>query len=168
MISPPRIEYREEKHTVGIRMHAPFKGMFAEADKRLKELRVWVKRHDIADEGPFFSRYHVIDMNGFMDLEVGFMVSTPLAGDERVKPGILPAGRYATLTYSGSGLRGNKALIEWARENGVVWDRWDDPAGDAFRCRYETYTTHVRLVPRKTKDVELAIKVTDDASRASI
>lgn len=67
-------------------------------------------------------RYHVIDMNGPMDIEAGFIVSTLLPGDERVKPGILPAGNYATLSYTSSGLADNKALIGWARANGYAWD----------------------------------------------
>lgn len=34
-----------------------------------------------------------------MDLEVGVVTPTPLAGDDRVQPAILPASHYATLTY---------------------------------------------------------------------
>jgi effector-binding domain-containing protein len=163
MISEPKIDYREEKLYMGIRTVAPFNGMFAVVDKLLKELRTWVKRHGIADEGPFFLRYHVIDMNGPMDIEVGFMVSAHLPGNERVKPGVLPAGRYASLIYTGSGMAGNKALIGWAQENGIAWDRWDDPAGDAFRCRYEVYLTDYRVEHRKTLwEIDLAIKIADD------
>jgi effector-binding domain-containing protein len=162
MISEPKIDYREEKLYMGIRTVKPFKGMFVEVDKLLKELRVWVKQHDIAAEGPFFLRYHVIDMKGPMDIEVGFIVSKHLLGDERVKAGTLPAGRYANLTYTGSGLSGNKALIGWANDNDTMFDRWNDPAGDAFRCRYEAYLVSDRLQPRKSKGVDLAIKVADD------
>jgi effector-binding domain-containing protein len=165
MITEPKIDYREEKLYMGIRTIAPFKGMFAEVDKLIKELRNWVKQHNLADEGPFFLRYHVIDMNGPMDIEVGFVVSKHLPGDERVKPGVLPSGNYATLTYSGSGLAGNKALIGWAKENSIAWDRWDDRAGDGFRCRYEMYLTASRLQPRKTQNVDLAIKVSDDQGK---
>lgn len=163
MIGDPKLEYRGEKQYVGIRTVAPFKGMFAVVDTQLKELRGWVKAHNVADEGPFFLRYHVIDMNGPMDIEVGFMISTPLPGDERVKPGILPAGNYATLIYAGSGLASNKALITWAKANGFAWDRWDDPAGDGFRCRYEAYLTDYRVEPRKTRwEIDLAIKIADE------
>lgn len=162
MIGNPKIDYREEKHYVGIRTVAPFKGMFAVVDTLLKELRTWVKQQNIADEGPFFLRYHVIDMNGPMDIEVGFMVAQPLPGDGRVKPGLLPAGHYANLIYTGSGLAGNKALITWAKGNGYAWDRWDDPAGDGFRCRYEAYLTDYRVEPRKKRwEIDLAIKITD-------
>lgn len=163
MISKPEIAYRQEKLYMGIRTSAPFNGMFAVVDTLLKELRIWVKQHDIADQGPFFLRYHVIDMNGPMDIEVGFIVSAHLPGNERVTCGVLPAGRYASLIYTGSGLAGNKALIGWAKEQGVSWDRWDHPAGDAFRCRYEAYLTDYRVEPHKKRwEIDLAIKIADE------
>jgi hypothetical protein len=75
-------------------------------------------------------------------------------------PGVLPAGGYATLTYVDHARRANKALIEWARDNGVAFDRWDEPSGDAFACRYEAYITDPRTEPRKTKwEVELNMRV---------
>lgn len=163
MISEPKIDDHEEKLYVGIRTVAPFKGMFAVVDTLLKELRIWVKQHNIAEQGPFFLRYHVIDMQGPMDIEVGFVVLTHLPGDERIKPGVLPAGRYASLIYTGSGMPGNKALIGWAQTNGIAWDRWDDPAGDAFGCRYEAYLTDYRVEHRKKHwEIHLAIKLADD------
>jgi effector-binding domain-containing protein len=165
MISEPHIEERPERPYLGIRTIAPFRGMFAEVDKLAKALRKWVNTHGIADEGPFFLRYHVIDMAGPMDIELGFMVSAPLPGDERVKPGVLPAGRYASLIYTGSGLAGNKALLNWGKAQGLTWDRWTEPAGDAFRCRYEAYLTDYRVEPRKTKwEIELAIKLAGGAT----
>ncbi len=161
--SNPLIEYRQEKHYLGIRTIVPFNGMFAAIDPSMKELRKWVKHQGIADQGPYLLRYHVIDMRGPMDLEVGFIVSSQLPGDERVRPGILPAGHYAQLIYSGGGLRGNKALLEWAAKNNIKLDRWDDIAGDAFACRYEAYLTDYRVEPRKMLwEIELAIKLADD------
>ena len=98
-----------------------------------------------------------------MDIEVGFPVTTPLPGDERVKPGKIPAGRFASLIFQGNGYTGNKTLIEWARDNGLKWDRWDDPKGDGFRARYEAYLTDPKVEHRKTKwDVEVAIKLADE------
>jgi effector-binding domain-containing protein len=72
-----------------------------------------------------------------MDIEVGVPVATPLPGDEGVKPGLLPAGRYARLIYIGLGLAANKALLEWIRTNNLRLEKWPDPKGDAFGCRYE-------------------------------
>lgn len=164
MISEPEISFREERLYMGIRALAPFRGMFAVRDELLKELRPWVNQHGIAEQGPYFLRYHVIDMEGQMDIEVGFVVSDHLPEDKRVKPGSLPSGNYATLVYSRYGMRGNKALIKWARANQIQWDRWDDSAGDAFRCRYEAYLTDYRVEPRKSKwQVELAIKIADES-----
>lgn len=164
MITEPKISFRNEQPYVGIRVKTPFNGMFATVDKLLKELRNWVKAHAIADEGPFFLRYHVIDMDGMMDIELGFMVQEPLGGDDRVKPNILPKGRYASLTYTRYAMRGNKALLAWIKENNIKMDRWDDKEGDAFACRYEAYLTDYRVEPRKTAwNVELAIKIADNA-----
>lgn len=163
MIGDPEITFRKERLYMGIRTITQFRGMLAVRDELLKELRHWVNEHGIAEEGPYFLRLHVIDMEGQMDIEVGFIVPEHLAEDERIKTGVLPSGNYAHLTYSRYALRGNKALLNWARENGVRLDRWDDPAGDAFRCRYEAYLTDYRVEPRKSKwEVELAIKIADE------
>jgi len=163
MITEPKIIAYSERKYVGIRVKTPFKGMFAVVDRLLKELRLWVKAHGVVDEGPFFLRYHVIDMEGMMDIELGFMLQNPLIGDERVKPGVLPQGRYASLTYSRYAMRGNKALLGWIKENNVRIDRWDDKEGDAFACRYETYLTDYRVEPRKSAwEIELAIKVAQE------
>jgi effector-binding domain-containing protein len=162
MIGDPEITFREQRLSMGIRTIAPFRGMFAVRDELLRELRIWVQNNGITEEGPYFLRYHVIDMNNQMDIEVGYVVSKHLAGDGQVTPGVLPAGNYASLTYTRYGMRANKALINWAKEKGIRWDRWDDPAGDAFRCRYEAYLTDYRIEPRKSEwKVDLAIKISD-------
>jgi effector-binding domain-containing protein len=163
MITEPRISQQSERQYIGIRVKTPFKGMFAVVDKLLKELRLWVKAQGIADEGPFFLRYHRIDMVGMMDIELGFVVAQAHGGDERVKPGVLPQGKYAHLTYSRYALRGNKALLGWVREHGVKLDCWDEAEGEAFACRYEAYLTDYRVEPRKSVwQVELGIRVRDE------
>lgn len=161
----PRIEYRGEKHSLGIRTVTPFNGMFAVADQLRKELYKWFKARGIDARGPAFLRYHVIDMAGDMEIEFGIQVPEALPGDERVKPGILPAGHYATLIYQGSGMQGNKALLNWMKDNGIMSDRWADPKGDAFACRCETYLTDPKIEPHKKKwDVDLSIKIAEGQS----
>ena len=160
--SQPRIDYRAEQPTLGIRVQTPFRGMFKVVDGLRKELNGWLAQQGVQPAGPPFLRYHVIDMDGEMDIEYGVPVRERMSGDGRVEPGVLPAGRYASLIYSGSGLQGNRALIEWAKQNGVPFDRWDDPKGDAFRARLETYMTDPKVEPRKTKwQVEMAVRVRD-------
>lgn len=97
-----------------------------------------------------------------MHIEVGVPVVTALPGDEWVSPGVLLAGRYASLVYVGRGLTGNKALIGWGQANGIVWDRWDDERGEAFRAWCETYLTDPKVQPLKTKwEIEVAIKLAE-------
>jgi hypothetical protein len=81
MMTEPKINLYSERPYVGIRVKAPFQGMFASVDKLLKKLRAWVKAHGIADEGLFFLRYHVIDMEGTMDIELGFIVRESIRSD---------------------------------------------------------------------------------------
>jgi len=165
-IGKPSISARSEQHTVGIRRVTPFKGMFAVVDQLLKEVRSWMKARGATDAGPFFLRLHVIDMDGPMDIEVGCVVPEPVLGDGRVQPGTWPAGRYASLRYSRYALRANRALLDWAKQQDLAWDRWETPTGDVFRCRYEAYLTDYRLEPKKSVwEVELAIKLSDDGLR---
>jgi hypothetical protein len=127
----------------------------------LRDLRGWLEARGMGDAGLYLLRYHAIDMDGDMDVEVACVVAAEHGGDDRVTPGSLPAGAYATLTYSRYARRANEALI-WALANGVAWDRWDSAAGDTFRCRYEAYLTDQRVEPRTSRWlVELAIKIAD-------
>ena len=162
IIEPARVEQRPERMYVGIRVVTPFRGMLKVRDELLQEVRRWIDQSGVETVGYGFLRLHVIDMAGPMDLEAGYFTRRPCEGDGRVQPGSMPAGRYATLTYRDHALRANRALIDWARDNGVEFDRHEEPEGDAFGCRYEAFLTDPREEPRKTKwDVELAIRVAD-------
>jgi hypothetical protein len=89
-------------------------------------------------------------------------VRKALPDNRDVKADTIPAGRYASLIYSGGGISGNRALIEWVRSQGLNFDRWDTEQGDNFRGRYETYLTAPKIEPRKSKwKVEVAIKLAD-------
>ncbi len=160
IIERPRIVHRPEMHYLGVRVITPFRGMLSTRDRLLDELYRWIDRNDVVGGGRFFLRLHVIDMNGPMDIEVGVTTVDRVAGDDRVRPGVLPAGHYATLTYRDHSIRANRALIEWARAQGVEFDRSNDAAGDRFASRYESFVTDPRTEPRKTKwIVELNFRV---------
>ena len=147
---------------MGIRARVPFKGMSSHVSKLFKEIQRWAAEHDVKASGAPFLRYHVIDMAAEMEVEVGIPVSNHQEGDQRVGVGVLPAGRYASLIYTGSGYAGNKALVEWAKSHGIRWDTWDDPKGEGFRSRYESYLTDPKVEPRrKMWEVEVAIKLAD-------
>ena len=162
LLEPPRLVERPRQDYLGIRVVTPFRGMLSVRDELLKELSSWLAGHGADDVGPFFLRLHVIDMSGPMDVEVGVITPGALAGDARVRPGTLPAGRYATLTYRDHSLRANRALIEWAADHDLAFDRSESPEGDHFACRYEAFLTDPRTEPRKTKwAVELNFRVAE-------
>ncbi|HEU5100539.1 MAG TPA: GyrI-like domain-containing protein [Roseiflexaceae bacterium] len=163
MISKPKLEQRGDQHYVGIRTQVPSSKFKKIIPQFLDELFAWLGKQGVQPVGAPFMRYHVINMAGNMDVELGVPVDSALAGDQRVRPGVIPAGRYAALVYSGvTGIAGNKALIEWANKNGIKWDRWDDPNGDAFRSRIEYFLTDPAEQPDRNKwETEVAIRVAD-------
>jgi len=161
-IGKPKIDSRPKQVYMGIRTIAPFKGMSKAIGNLSDEMNAWVAEDKVRTAGPPILRYYVIDMRGFMDIEFGFPVRRALPDDGQVKAGMLPAGRYASLVYSGGGISGNRALIEWVRAQSMDFDRWDTEQGDNFRGRYETYLTDPTVEPRKSKwQIEVAIKLAD-------
>ena len=161
-IGKPKIDKRSKQVYMGIRTIAPFKGMFKVVGNIADELNAWVEKNKIKISGPPFLRYHVIDMRGFMDISYGVLVRKALADDGPVKADSLPAGRYASLIFSGGGVSANRTLIEWVRAQGLEFDRWDTEQGDNFRGRYETYLTDPKIEPRKSRwQIEVAIKLAD-------
>ena len=167
MVSKPGVYERPDEHYMGIRVQTPFKGMFTVIDKHLfKELRDWMQQEGVEPAGLPFFRYYVINLDGEMDVEVGIPVAKALSGNERVHPGVLPGGRYASLVYVGTGYTGNGALTRWAIENGHAFDEWAVPNGAAFRARYERYLTDPKIEPLKSKwEVEVAVKLVDNPPR---
>ena len=162
IIEPARVESRSEVPYVGIRAVTPFRGMLGASDKLFAELSAWVEQSGVETLGHGFVRLHVIDMSGPMDLEVGLVTPRPTDFTGRVAAGVLLPGRYATLTHRNHALRANRALIDWARDNKLEFDRCDVPEGDRFACRYEACLTDPKLEPRKTKRAfEVAIKLVD-------
>jgi effector-binding domain-containing protein len=163
MISEPKVEQRAEQRYVGIRSQVPISQFPQIIPQHLDELFGWLGARGVAPAGAPFMRYYVINMQGNMDVEMGVPVASDVTGDERVAAGVIPAGRYASLVYTGlDGMPGNAALIGWAETNGLQWDRWDDPHGDAFRARVEYYLTDPAEEPDQDKwETEVAIKLAD-------
>jgi effector-binding domain-containing protein len=164
-ITEPKLEDRTDQHYVGVRTLAAIPELPTVIPQLLGEVFAWLGKQGVAPAGAPFMRFHVINMESKMDIEMGVPVTSALPGNGRVSAGVLPAGRYATLIYTGvtNGLEGNKALIDWAKANGIAWDRWDDENGDAFRSRYESYLTNPDDEPDQAKwETEVAIRLADD------
>lgn len=164
MIAEPKLGDRTEQPYMGIRTQVPMRKLKDIIPQSIDEMFSWLGRQGVEPAGRPFIRYHVINMAGKMDVEVGVPVKGALSGDERISAGVLPAGRYASLIYSGvkNGIEGNKALLDWATEQGIVWDRWDDKNGDAFGSRVEFFLTGPDEDPDPANwETEVAIRLAD-------
>lgn len=160
IVEGPRILSKPATHYMGIRAVNPFPGLSAIRDKLMKELYTWLDGRSVPDAGPVFFRVH-----DPMDVEIGVVTEEPLEGDDRVRAGVLPAGRYASLTYVNHARRAHRTLSDWVRDNDIRLDGWLEPVGDHFACWYETYLTDPRSERMKTKwRVELAILIADDTA----
>jgi effector-binding domain-containing protein len=114
--------------------------------------------------GPAVFRYDVIDMPR-LEMQFGFVTPDAVAGNGRVKPGVLPAGRYVTVTYVGPYDDLEKVtgqVIGWARDNGVEWDSTSTASGERFVSRLEIYLNGPMDEPDPQKwETEIWIKVRD-------
>ena len=111
MITEPRVEDRTEQRYVAMRTRATMQELDTVIPQRLGEVFAWLAHQGIAPSGAPFARYLVIDMEALLDIEVGVPVVTALSGDDRICAGVLPAGRYASLVYTGidNGIKANWA-----------------------------------------------------------
>lgn len=164
-ITTPKIDERSEQPYVGIRSQIRMDEMRSGIIPQLHdEVLDWLNTQDVKPSGPPFMRYYVINMPDYLDIELAWPVEAALTGQGRIEAGVIPAGRYASLIYTDvtKGVEGNGALIGWAEENGLEWDRWDDEKGDAFRSRIEFYLTGPEDDPDHTNwETEIAIKLAD-------
>ena len=71
MNDEPQVEQRAEQPYAGIRLRVTMDGLSGAVDRGFPELFGWLAEHAIAPAGPPFIRYHVIDMDGELDIELG-------------------------------------------------------------------------------------------------
>jgi effector-binding domain-containing protein len=123
----------------------------------------WVGQRGLTQTGAPLIRYLVTDMERPLEIEVGVPVGAAVSGDARVKPGVLPAGRYATLVHTGPYDRvqhATGALLDWAAKNGIVWQMTTRGDTDVWAARVEYYPTDPQQEPDPEKWVtELAFLV---------
>jgi effector-binding domain-containing protein len=171
MITEPKIEDRKQQPYVGIQAQVTMQEMGKILPPLWGEVYGWLASKGLKPNGAPLWRYRVIDMAAQMEIDVGVPMAAAVEGDDRVTADVLPAGRYATLIYSGpyEGLmQATSDLLGWAEKKGVVWDKWSaGPKGEAWQARIENYLTDPREEPDSAKwQTELAFKLADD-QRAS-
>jgi effector-binding domain-containing protein len=169
MITEPKLEDRKEQYYVAIRSQVTMNELGTAISQGIEEMATWLEKQRVTPIGAPFIRYLVIDMEALLEIEVGFPVNGALSGDDRVRVGILPAGRYASLVYSdiNKGIEANYVLLKWGASQGLVWDKWATEQGEAFGSRFESFLTNPDDEPDQTQwETEVAIMVAaDDRSK---
>ena len=59
----------------------------------------------------------MVDMDADLELETGVAVASAVEGDERIRTGVLPGGRYATVVHKGHPdtlVSATSDLLDWA------------------------------------------------------
>jgi effector-binding domain-containing protein len=160
----PTVIDRPSQPYVGIRDRVTMATLATLID-RLPEVFAWIGQHGLAPAGPPFFQYHVIDMERELDMTVGVPLESAVPGDSSMSAGELPAGKYLTTTYTGHPrdlIWVTRDFLLWANDNGITFDRWDTPAGDAWAGRLESYETDPAQEPDMERWVTvLAFKIAD-------
>ncbi|MCM2393084.1 GyrI-like domain-containing protein [Streptomyces albipurpureus] len=138
---------------------------FDQIADRLGELIAWLTAHEVAFAGAPFFRYNTVDLEGESEVEAGIPVVSPPEPEGDIRVGILPAGRYATLTHVGhpDGLfEVIDTLRDWAAREGLEWDMTEVAGAERWGGRLESYLTDPRVQPDLDKWVtELAFRLAD-------
>jgi effector-binding domain-containing protein len=162
MSASPEIENRAEAPYVAIKARVPMSGLGG-LGARLGEVFGWLAEHDIAPAGPPFFKYDVIDMARELEVEAGVPVATPVEGDGEILSGVLPAGRYATVTHVGHPdglLEVTRSLVDWPASQGLKWDMSLADDGEHWTSRLEFYLTDPAQEPDMNKwETKLAFKL---------
>ena len=161
MLSEPKLENRAEQCYAAIRTQVPIPfGSYL--GPLWDEVDLWLKNKRIPDSGPAIIRYLTTDMSKKLDIDVGFAIGSAVPGDGRITVDILPAGRYATLLYTGpykgKGIfKATVALLDWAQAKNIVWNTSRKNTVEWWAGRVEWYLTDpaVEKDPKKFR-TELA------------
>ncbi|MFF0744571.1 GyrI-like domain-containing protein [Streptomyces sp. NPDC004111] len=158
----PVVVERAEQPYVAFRGRVRTDGFAALAD-RLPELFGWLAARGTEPLGGPFFRYNLIAPDGEFEVEAGVPVALAPKPEGDVRAGVLPAGKYATVTHFGHPdqlFAVASALYAWGRAQGLPWDMTEAADGEHWVCRLETYRTDPRVQPDPAKwETELAFRL---------
>ena len=144
----PQLQQRAAQPYLAIHARVSSEAEFRHAaDTGFPELFGWLGEHGVEPAGPIFIRYSA-DSD---DIELGVPVAPGVAGDERVRAGELPAGRWATFVHVGPyrsetepDLAAGRATLEaWADAQGLARGDYVEhyvkgPVEEPDHARWET------------------------------
>jgi effector-binding domain-containing protein len=159
----PQIAERAPQAYAGLPLTVTMASFPSAIDAGFPELFGTLAKQGVDPAGPPFIRYHVIDMDGELEVELAVPVAEEFAGAGRVVPGELPGGRYVTLLHTGpyDGLVGaNGALQDWAAEQGITLE--SSPDERLWAGRVEHYLTDPSAEPDPSRwQTEVAYLISD-------
>lgn len=165
MHNEPEIVQRAEQPYLAIKATVTMETIGTVLPSLHPEMFAWLDAHGVRPAGAPFSKYNAIDMQRELEIEAGVPVAEAVAGDERVQPGVLPAGNYAETVHTGhpaSLVDATAALLDWAAKRGLVWDVSVTPQGQRWGCRLEIYETDPRVEPDLDKwETRLAFRLAE-------
>jgi effector-binding domain-containing protein len=163
VLTLPKLVDREAQPYVAIRerVSIPFGPAI---DKAMPEIAGWLAAKGVQKFGPAIFKYNIINMPD-LEIEFGFTPEQTLEGDVRVISAMLPAGKYATVTYFGHYddlIHVTGLLVAWGRYNNVEWDSTARSDGEHFVSRFELYPNGPMDEPDPQKwETQIFIKVRD-------
>jgi effector-binding domain-containing protein len=164
MSATPEITERSEQPYAAIMAHVTMQEL-GQHGRRIGEVFAWLAERGVAPAGAPFFKYNVIDMERQLEVEAGVPVTAIGDGDDQVMAGVIPAGRYATVTHVGHPdelLGVTRALLDWAAERGIQFDTSQAGDGEHWAARLEIYLTDPSEEPDMSKwETQLAFRLAD-------
>ncbi|KQV80506.1 GyrI-like domain-containing protein [Rhizobium sp. Root1220] len=163
MLTLPKIIQRPEQRYVAVRRDAtiPFGEIVGPA---YDELFATLSDRGESTTGLPFIKYNRIAMP-HLEIEIGIVTGMSGSASGTLLCGVLPAGRYATTTYTGPYddlMDVTAVLVGWAKQVGLEWDMRSLPDGDRFSSRVEFYENDPSAEPDPLKLVTtLMFKLAD-------
>jgi|tagenome__1003787_1003787.scaffolds.fasta_scaffold20755249_2 effector-binding domain-containing protein len=132
---------------------------------RFPELFGWLGERGIEVIDAPFLKYNVFHSSGRLEMEAGVPVRDRIPGDDRIVAGVLPGGRFASVTHHGhpSGLLEVTAnLLDWGAKQGLRWDMSASDEAETWGMRIELYKTNPALEPDPNRwETELVFRLAD-------
>jgi effector-binding domain-containing protein len=122
MLTDPKIEERKEQPYLAICSEVNMKNISTVLPPLIPEIKKWMDKNNIVPSGPPFFKYFSMDKNGHLLVDVGFPVASPIRGEGKIIPDTFPAGKYATIIYTGDYRHlkdAHMALEEWIKKKGL-------------------------------------------------
>lgn len=163
MLTIPQIINRTAQRYIAVRL--PVSIPFGDdMDPAFDELFSAFSGAGVEPDGMEFVKFNVIDMPR-LEIEVGMTTDAAIPPSGRLIAGELPAGRYVSLTYTGSYadlMDVTAMLVGWAKEKGLQWDSQQAPDGERFACRLEVHDNNPSIEPDPAKlQTTLLFKLAD-------